>query len=303
MKQPFEPFYQWSFSKLIVRPFLTLARTPSPNHSEIETRIKAFEPLVPNSVDISSFKNVDSPLALFFLSEIKNLNESLTQIRTDLHNALHGWKPAKVFEAFAKREVPEQWADSIGYYCTLTSSKFATALGHRVEFYENWLKNGLTRQAVNVQFVKNVRGLMLSYIYEMAFQRSTTPATELTFQVTDGTVHHDPGLILTDTWLVGANWSTRKQKFIAPTAKTGPFSKFDQLICVLKSTEKAKDEYNCPFYVYLPARSSAKGSEQVVDGAPANFIWNVRLKTRVPPAQLTAGSVAIVCQIPDCCGF
>jgi hypothetical protein len=247
----------------------------------------------------------DSPLSLFFSNEIDNYNNSVAALRKEIQKTLDGRVTAEILTAISNEEFPAAWCAHFGYFKNRQVSKFISVLTDQVDFYERWLKNGLTGNQVGLSFVRNVRGLMHSYLCEIAVQRQQSiELSTFRFAITDGIQEHEPGLILSDAWLVGAHWNCRDQKIIEAGEKGSPFMMLQQIICIPKWTEAPtgtkEGEYLCPFYVTLPnGEFRPTNTEKFVDGRSENFICYVPLESEIPVQRLTLDSVAIVCQLPE----
>jgi hypothetical protein len=201
--------------------------------------------------------------------------------------------------AISHDNLPWRWSKLVGFVQTRQTSKVILALHDRADFFDRWLKNGLFGNYVNLADVRNVKGLLQSYLAEVSLQRGQTGETpSLVFQLSDGIKEHDPGLILNDAYLVGANFNMKEGKIVASSAKASPFMNIQQLVCVPRwnvgSHFPREDEYMCPFCWTLPAVLG--GPDDQLDWE--NTICSVPLSTAVPASQLTLDGVVMVCQLP-----
>jgi hypothetical protein len=283
----------------LVKPFVDSDPQQTLLNVDVVIRLENLRAMIPPIVELPPLNTLCSPMSLFFQSEIENYNQSIRKLINEIQKALKGDIKLEVIRAMNSDQVPVEWGRIVGDLRHRQTSRFVMALQDRADFYERWLKNGLFGNHVNLEFLRDVRGLMASYIDELSAQRSQTGELGyFVFQVSDGIKEHDPGLILNDAWLVGANFNVKEGLIIEVNPKTPAFVNIQQLVCVprwrdITSGPPVEHElnYECPFYLRLPG----------VNGEPLdqeNFICYVALNTNVPVSKLTADGVVMICQLP-----
>ena len=95
---------------------------------------------------------------------------------------------------------------------------------------------------IDVRLVRNIYGLLLSFVNEIAEQRGSLIAfndfvclikeqSESDQEVCD----YGPTLSLSNVWLIGGNWDTNVNAFVQPNAKTLPMCKLNQVLLIPRS--------------------------------------------------------------------
>jgi hypothetical protein len=288
----------YHLSRWALEPFKDLAPLPSLPTPEVRIRLGNLCAMIPPAIDLPPLKSMSGPLTLFFHGEIENFNRVVGELNSEIRKALDGAASPEIVQSLLRDEVPVAWGRIVGDLRHRQTSRFMMALQDQGDFYERWISNGLFGNHVYLEFVRDVKGLIASYLHEMSLQRAQPAVTGwIMFQVSDGIREHDAGLILNDAWLVGANFNVRNGTIVEVNQKTPAFVNIQQLVCVARwaadggRPSDEKEKYLCPFYFQLP---DGDGEVPDVD----NFIGFVPLETEVPIATLQADGVALLCQLP-----
>jgi hypothetical protein len=117
-------------------------------------------------------KTNTSPLTRFLASEIDWFNRSISKIRTQLDECLERGRIRGTLYRLGNDVVPEEWHEIADFNGSTVVSRFVNFLRDRYDFYNKWIRDGIVGSRVNVEYVHNLRELLLSYVNEVAFQRS-----------------------------------------------------------------------------------------------------------------------------------
>ncbi|OHS96659.1 Dynein heavy chain family protein [Tritrichomonas foetus] len=321
-KEISSPLIQWNLSRWITKPFIKLNRlsVQRPPIEQIRIQLESLKALFPPDVDVSLTPKNSTPMSLFLLCEVEKLNSSIMKIREEIHYALEGLRE-DVIQEISLDQVPQRWCEIVGFNGSRIIARFFTFIREKADFLAHWMKNGTyITQAINVNHIRNIKGLLLAFLNEMAYQRRSQITTNEFICIIDsnkGTYSGrsdgiGPGLTLTNVWLVGGNYDQQLCCFVEPNAKTLPMKRFQEILFIPKSfcpeesinaneLEGYNDNiYECPFYLSFPCQQFALEEEKSrTDGETNNLICTLKLKTRVPVENLVSNGVCLVCHLPE----
>ncbi|KAK8898650.1 hypothetical protein M9Y10_000942 [Tritrichomonas musculus] len=253
------PLIQWNLSRWVTKFFTRLnfesiKRTPS---NLMRAKLESLKALLPPYVNMSDLTSSSSnksevidlsmlsPLSLFISCEIDDLNNSIMSIRTEIHKAING-RQHDVIDFISRDKVPKRWCSIVGFNGSQQVTRFFNFIRDRADFLTRWMKHRTFSRhstgSINVNLVRNVYGLLLSFLNEIAEQRGSLIASNdfvciIKSQLESDKIMNDygPTLTLTNVWLIGGNWDTSENAFVAPTTKTLPISKMQEVLLIPRS--------------------------------------------------------------------
>ena len=242
------PLIQWNFSRWATKFFTRLMserikRTPS---NLIRAKLESLKALLPPYVKMSLVSESEmSPLTLFIGCEIEDLNTSIMKIREEIHKAING-RLKDVINEIIIDLVPKRWCAIVGFNGSQQITRFFTFITEKADFLSRWIKHRSfshqTTGQIDVKLVRNIHGLLLSFVNEIAEQRGSLIASNdficiIKDQSENDQIETDygPALALTNVWLIGGNWDTNENAFVAPNAKTLPMCRLQQVLFVPRS--------------------------------------------------------------------
>ena len=286
------PLLQWNMSRWISQPFRRIQQKKQSNHDEVVAKLETFKQSIPPFVELPDEDS--SPLTQFCLSEVERFNSAISLLRGHIELCLTDTMSCVAMECISQDVVPQDWQRIMGCTDSSAISRFTRTIRDRHEFYTSWVKNGRLPKTVDVRLIWDVKMLLTSYLHEISLQRGQ-PIGSMSCRLSlsqDG----DAGLILTNLWLTGANWSSGDNVIIESHSKTPPFSRIPELYCAVVQQPDdcdppTSDVYSCPLFPGLPGHCPSPRL--------SGPLCYVPIPSRVPPSLLTLSGAALLCHVPD----
>ncbi|OHS94778.1 hypothetical protein TRFO_39050 [Tritrichomonas foetus] len=302
------PLRNWSLSRWISKTFLKIHKeTESFDIVEAKSKLtEIFNKKLPQEILVTRIDEMKTPTQLFLLGEIKAFNELIREMRGVIGNTITSTTKDAFIEMYRRNIFPEQWRNKAAFSYTKSFSKFVDFLIEKYDLLSTWMKNGIVPSVIDVKLIKSIKGLLFSYLNDIAIQRQMT-IDVLSYDFIFGeknvtsTSENGAGLCLSGIYVVGGNWDFNEKKLIQPNSKTPPVSPMPNCLCVpVKITTKSQHTFSCPLFRTMPSKTFMLNVDKVVvDGVSNNFQWNVPLKSDVFEKQLISTGVSLICQKPE----
>lgn len=241
------PLIQWNLSRWSTKLLLNLKTTETVNFDELKIKLESLKALFPAIIDYSTyFPNRSSrststlahsslsPISLFMLAEVDDLNKSMMSIKEEIHDSIRGLHHDVMIE-ISNEKVPKRWCSIIGFVGSRSISRFFGFLREKSEFLQQWIRKGPLGSSVpiNIAMIRNVKGLFLCFLNEIAIQRRSLIVTnDFICVINDHEIDYGPMLTLNSVWLVGGNWDQGEKALVAPNSKTLPMRKLQEVMFV-----------------------------------------------------------------------
>lgn len=279
------PLLQWNMSRWVSLPFLRLHRQKVLQHHEIVSKLQTFLRSIPPLLKPNTA--CTSPMTLYCLAEVNSFNRILSNLRACVESLLSGDIPDGVLESFSVDKVPNEWENVLEGIDAREIPRVVSSLRERHNFYSRWMENGRLPKSIDVSFLRDLKMLLVSYLHEIALQREL-PVESLVCRLSLSP-QDESGVIFTNLWMVGANWSSTDGAIVETNSKTQPLSRVAQLFCSIAPVSSspqppAGDVYACPLLMSL-------------EGDPVAY---VPIRSAVSVDRLFLSGAALVCRVPDC---
>ena len=327
------PFRNWSLSRWIAKSFLKLgAEQYILKNDEAEQKLKDILEKMPSKILFQKYQ-MKTTTQLFLSCEINTFNELIEDISQtisvslDLIHSKSATKNQKAsnfnlnsqlntsiteefcfsfIDMFKKNKFPEKWRNKIGISSTKNFQKFISILKEKHELLKKWLDSGIPPSSIDVKLITDVKGLLYSYLDDIALQRQMTTDV-LTYDFVFGEqkaasiVGNGSYLCLTGISLVAGNWDHNERKLILPNPKTPPIFSMPDCLCVpVKVSTRTHHAFLCPLFRSMPSKSfMLESDKELYDGVASNFQWCIPLKTDLFEKALISTGVCLICQKPD----
>jgi hypothetical protein len=283
----------WNYSRWIIEPFLNWASEEPIKNDVLTAKLRVVANSLPQFIPFSD--EVKSPLLAFLLCEIRAFNRGLDLIRRQLNEpdqqtATYVWKDT----------VPPAWKEFIGYGGTDNIRTFLTLLKQKFTFYRDWFNSREFPQKIDVTFIRDVKGLLSSFLHEWAFEKGS-PVDSVCYEFSFSEVLPPRTLALDNLYLMGGGIDPQTHTLILPSRNARTFMLMRPLVCaVAPRGSKGAKTFLVPLFRSIPHPDYVLESDQKrIDGEVGNFVWYVPIQTNVPDRQLICEGAALICHLPS----
>jgi hypothetical protein len=294
-----QPLRNWSLSRWLARPFLALKPSVAVEEREMRLKLSALLKQFPEKIALkrSDFR---SPLKAFLLGEIEMFNTAASLIKMDLSDAFSG-NNVEVYRSIERNRTPVSWHEVLGFSGTRNPTKFSKMFKAKRELLHSWMTNGVPPAKIDVSCLRSLRGLLESFLNEIAVQRQASSDVMAYEFVIGGEKAEGSGLTLTGLNLVAGNWGYSERALVQPNAKTLAISQLPDCFCAAtKSSTKLPHTYMCPVFRAMPSQQfMLECDRKLIDGEFDNLQWHIPIRTDIVERQLVSTGVCIVCHLPD----
>ena len=302
-----QPILNWNLSRWIARPFICLhkklkVKSDKSGGATFESLTKMMLNSMPKKIDLTG-KMVTSPIFQFFVNEITVFNDAIDSIWDSFYRNENN----SVFESLTALTVPEEWREKVGYSGTMNLQRFLGILNQKEKFYRTcYVKNGLSSKEVDCKLITNVKGLLLSFLHQMSFEKNL-PVDSMVYEFTFSEVPSPQlmTLTLTNVYLVSGFYDVLTKRLIRIGSGAPPFTKMPPLACtVVKRASKVVRAFQCPLFLSVPLRDSRdefmlKRQKERIDGEVNNLVYYVPIQSDLTDKQCVIEGTCLVCHMPD----
>ena len=179
---------------------------------------------------------------------------------------------------------------------------FLLYLNNKNEFLLNWLNNGYPKNGFSIKLISNIKGLLLSFLYEISNQKDISiDQLILDFSFSFQISNNNSILSISDIYLLSGNIDSNFN-LIIPNQKTPLFLKMPYLIInpIKRISKKDKNNFLCPLFKSLPNKKFCLKTDLIrIDGEIDNFIRYIPLKSDISDKFLITSNTSLICHIPE----
>ena len=307
-------------SKFLSRPFLAIMDSSdegsSPgssqgsnegSESKIEKKFIDIGAAIPSAIIITNNdpRYVDfetdiesSPLLLYWISEIDNLNRIINHIAKDIKN-----RSKTIQTDLLNDTVPPSWKE-ISHLPTISNlTAFLLHLGKRRKFLVECLNEPFVRD-VDVSLLDNLKGFFSAYQHEFAFEEGIS-ANGLTFDfavMKEGDEKKKNILRLSN--LYALNGKIEGDSLVPPSSDENQlFFKIPTLrvsISNIVFKKKGPNSFICPFYKFVFLENQLDESTKLMyDGETQNYIMDVCMQVDRGDRFWLLNGTSLYCHVPQ----